>query len=448
MKRSSAGQVIIIVLVVLVLISLFVPLLVKMSQQEASWTVQERRSSIAFHMAEAGIDRGIWKLKESTATFNMAMVGTVITNYNFDKTFNDVDGGVYRIKFSSGTGTRQVIIYAEGRDNNNKETRAIKCVVQNQTIPGAIISGGTIKWQNDFEVHWGPIMSQSNIDINATAAKDYYPRKFSRQVVTGSASNPRDTNGLTPPNTDNVEWWSDYDVPELPVLNFPAMRSSAQISNTLNVYGCSKGSTASTWTTLKCNSNMPTPPNHSMHLCNTDRHPLSKKGYTWYWDGDVALTGAAAADGCGIVGNLIVRGNLYIDCGDNYYFTGPIPTDAWKEYSKFDTASTNQYPGDAGYHKNNATFQFGNQTWTGGVLATNTDVGVKGFIYVGGDLILNGIMDVNGAFWVKGNVTRLSGSGSEPILVFFDEALDVPALNVVLVRKSWEETRPSAATWY
>lgn len=448
MKRSSSGQVIIIVLVVLVLISLFVPLLVKMSQQEAAWTVKERQSSLAFHLAEAGIDRGIWKLKESTATFTTAMAGTTITNYNFDKTFTDIDGGIYRIKFSSGTGTRQVIIYAEGKDTGKNEVRAIKCVVQNQTIPGAIISGGTIKWQNDFMVHWGPVMSQSNIEINATAAKDYYPRKFSRQVVTGSASNPRDTNGLTPPNTDNVEWWSDYQVPELPVLNFPEMRDSASKNSTLNVYGCSKGTTKSAWTTYKCNSNMPVPANHNMHLCNIDRHSLSKKGYTWYWDGDVAFTGAAAADGCGLVGNVIVRGNLYIDCGDNYYFTGPVPTEAWREYAKFDTKTVTQYPGDAGLQKCNATFQFGNETWTGGVPYYNTDVGIKGFIYVGGDLILNGIMDVSGAFWVKGNVTRLKGAGTDPILVFFDDQLVVPALNVVLVQKSWQETRPSSATWY
>ena len=62
-----------------------------------------------------------------------------------------------------------------------------------------------------------------------------YPRKFAKGVVLcnntapatcNPATNARDTNGLTPPNTGGAEWWSDYQfVPPLPVLDFAALRS-------------------------------------------------------------------------------------------------------------------------------------------------------------------------------------------------------------------------------
>ena len=457
-KKRSAGQVLVVVLLGLAMLAILIPALVTYVRNEANWTVKDRKSTIAFHLAEAGIDRGIWKVKESTSTFNSALTGVVIPNYNFDKAFSDIDGGVYRIRFVPGPGSREITVYAEGKETDNNNVRALKCVVKNQSIPGAIISGGVISYQNDFEAHWGPIMSQANIDIKGNATKMYFPRKYSRQVVTSNTgSYPRDTNGLTPPNTDGKEWWSDYNVPEFPVLDFAAMKAEAINTNTYNVYGCRKagGTNNSPWTSLKCNSNYLA--HNTRHLCNADRHSLSKGGYTWYYDNNLVLSGGAAADGCGIVGNLIVRGDLYIDCGDNYYFTGPIPSDAWMEYTKItktqgDTVTPNEYPGDNGLRTNRATFQFGNETWANDPAGDeppyyNTDVGVKGFIYVGGNLYLNGIMDVCGAIWVRNNVVRYPGAGSEPILVFFDDSLVIPTMNVVLKRQSWEETSPSSTTW-
>ena len=438
----------IVVLIGMVLLSLFIPAMVSFVNNEMRWTTGERKSTIAFHLAEAGIDRGIWKLKESTGTFNNGAFGIPITYYNFDKAFDDIEDGLYRIRFASGPAAMQVTIYAEGKEISSGKIRAIKCIVENQTVPGAIISGGSLSWQNDFEVHWGPIMAQDNITMTATAAKVYSPRKYSRQVVSGSASNPRDKNGLTPPNTDGIEWWSDYDVPDLPVFNFTEMRNAAAATNTLNAYGCSKGA-GSSWTSWKCNSNYPTTKSHGIHIANLDRHPLSKLGYTWYWDGDVVLTGSTGSDGCGIIGNVIVRGNLTIDVGDNYYFTGNIPSEAWREYGKIDTATKNQYPGDEGYQKNRTTFIHGGETWTGGPPSGNTDVGIKGFIYVGGNLYLNNVMDISGAVWVVGNVSRFAGAGSDPMLVFYDSALStsLPVLNVVLTRKTWEETSASTTAW-
>jgi len=463
---ENKGQVILIVFAILFFLLVIIPGFIIWIQNEVKWSVKQKKSTTAFNLAEAGIDRGVWKIKSSTATWDQAAKGIVIQGYNFDVIYDDISGGYYRIKFSSGPLSKQVTIISEGKDASSKETRAIKAIYQNQVIPGSVISRGVITWANAFECHWGPIMAHGNINItDAVAAKKYYPRKYSRQVVSSVPSYPRDTNGLNPPNTDGVEWWSDYPVPDLPVLDFAALRSSAAATttislpstgtwtvNTLNVYGCSK---MTNYTGPKWWYNYATKTNYSTcnlggnnhnglpHFQNPARHPLALKNRTWYWDGDVIWTGDVGADGSAMRGTVIIRGNFTNYCGDNLSFQGDVPSNAWEEYQKIDTASTNQYPADNGYHTNRQTFNFGSETWTDGPSASNTDVGLDGFLYVGGNFDMERAMDYYGAVWVVGNVSRATGM-SEYSIVFFKDSLDLPALNVVLVRKSWSEI---VSTW-
>jgi len=470
---KKTGQILNAVLLFMAVLAISIPALVWWTQHESRWTVQQQKLTTSFNLAEAGINRGVWKLKISTTTWAQAYAGLPIPGYNFDTVYRDIPGGEYRIKFSSGPGYLEITILAEGRDSSQKNVRAIKAIYKNQSIPGAIISGGALTWANAFEVHWGPVMTHGNINItDAVAAKKYYPRKFSRQVVSSVPSYPRDTNGMDPPNTDNMEWWSDYDVPDLPVIDFVTLRSSAAATGTLNVYGCKKSSTYTNpnppYNTLSGNApwdarSSCTGSNHTRHFGNPWNHPKSAKygkPYVWYWDGDVELIGGSGSYGCGLWGTVVVRGNLTFSSGDNYSFTGPVPSEAWREYAKIsktvgDTSQTNQYPADDGYQKNRATFNFGNETWSNYPSdagsyppASNTDVGIRGFIYVGGDLNITsgGIMDINGAIWVVGDVDRAVGA-SDPCIIFFDESLQLPTLNVVLVKKSWQEVLPSSQPW-
>jgi len=53
-------------------------------------------------------------------------------------------------------------------------------------------------------------------------------------------------------------------------------------------------------------------------------------------------------------------------------------------------------------------------------------------------------MDIYGAVWVVGNVSK--AVGAERTIIFYDENLDLPTLNVVLLRRSWQEIPPSG-TW-
>jgi hypothetical protein len=195
--------------------------------------------------------------------------------------------------------------------------------------------------------------------------------------------------------------------------------------------------------------------NHNglFHMQNTWNHPLARKNYCWYWDGDVRFTGDVGTEGNGIWGTVVVRGNLTNDAGDNYSYTGTVPANAWEEYAKIsksagDTSAKNEYPADDGYQKNRLTFNFGGETWTGGLSpppAANTDVGFRGLVYVGGNFDIQGPADINGAVYVVGNISK--AVGSERTIVFYDDTLNVPTLNVVLVRISWNEIAPSSTTW-
>ncbi|MCX7905288.1 MAG: hypothetical protein N2446_01135, partial [Elusimicrobiales bacterium] len=212
---------------VLLVFLIMVPAILKWVSDDTKQSVREERKSKALYLAEAAVERGYWKIKSSTHTFQKVMMGQTISGYNFDVVYEDIVGGSYRIKISTGF-DKEVIIIGEGRDYSTKEVRAIRVRYKNQTIAGAMLSGSRINPSGSTTIHWGPILSWGEINLSAGADNVYYPRKFSKQLV-----KPRD-NSLNPPNTDNKEWWSAYDVPELPMFDFATIRSSAQANGTLN----------------------------------------------------------------------------------------------------------------------------------------------------------------------------------------------------------------------
>ncbi|OGR81853.1 MAG: hypothetical protein A3J74_09260 [Elusimicrobia bacterium RIFCSPHIGHO2_02_FULL_57_9] len=463
MRKKERGQVLAGVIVVLVLLLIIVPAMVTWVQQDSRQAVKDQKTTVAFNLAEAGIDRGMWKLKSATSTWVAARDGIVITGYNFDSTYDDVPGGTYRIRFSTGPASDQVTITAEGRDSQAKETRAIQVVYENQSLPGPILASGSLTYSGAFETHWGPVLAQNNIVVSGNAETEHFPRKYSKQVVSGGAgANARDTNGLNPPNTDNMEWWSDYPVPDLPQLDFVTLRASATANGTLNYYNGTISSHTYTGYpagTHYCriagtSANHPAP--HNQHFADSNHHPKSKDNLIWYWDGDLYLTGGSNLSGhsIGIKGTLIVRGNFTIETEDNYGPVVTVPQNAWEEYarigvSSYDTATLNQYPADDGYQRVRAIFDLGNESWTGGPPSAFTDVGLSGFVYVGGNLtiVANAMSDYHGVIWVVGNI--VNNNVGERSLVFYDGTLgkDLPVLNVILTRESWKEVAPSTAAW-
>lgn len=468
--KNRNGFILPAVILVFVLLMLIVPVMVKWVQNDTKLSVKDQKASIAFNLAEAALDRGYWKVKSSTATCDASINGVLIPGYHFDATYTDVPGGSYRINISS-IASRTIMITGEGRDNSTKEVRAVSAVYKNQVIYTPLLSSGNLGFKKGLVVFWGAIMSQGDITLDPVLADHYFPRKYSKGVVIGAGSDPRDTNGLNPPNTDGAEWWSDYEyVPELPIPNFEVLRASAAATHTLNVYGCASGSSytdPNTGNTVSGNAPwdarnkcLPTGADHSTHFGNTWNHPKSAQNqpntdYVWYYDGDLRIIGDST-NGCGIRGTLIVRGNLTIDSPGQYNYTGSVPANAWMEHARidkthYDTAATKEYPADIGLSSSSLTFRFGTDTWSD-PWGTNwkTTVGMRGFTYVGGDLSLpntNSFMNFNGAVWVEGDVISSGGSANAYCGIFYNDNLQLPTMNVILVRQSWQEIKPSAQAW-
>lgn len=475
--NTKRGQVLAGVLFIVVAVLIIIPAVLKWTEYDARWAVKEQKATTAFNLSEAAVDRGVWKLKISTGTWAAAAAGIPVPGYNFDVTYTDVPGGTYRIRLSSGPGTGQVSVIGEGRDGQRQESRAIQVAFSNTAIPGSLITGGVLTYAGAFEAHWGPVLAHNNIVISGNAATEYFPRKFSKQTVQGTMGQPRDTNGLTPPNTDNVEWWSGYEVPDLPVLDFATMRASAAANGTLNYYNVNASSTGHVLTGYaggtgahsSCKKPTGNWTNHANHFHDSNHHPKSKQNLIWYYDSDLVLTGTYSGSDChriGLWGTLIVRGNLTIGAGDCYaIYQATVPTNAWQEYtriksSQYDSSTSNEYPADNGLRASRSTFNLGGcssgcspvsswsgNTWTGGPSSGDTDVAIRGFVYVGGNLtiIQQAKGDFYGAIWVVGNVTNQNTG--ERSLVFYDSNLSVPTLNVVLVQQSWQEVSPSNTAW-
>ena len=429
---NKRGQILAGVLGLVMILLIMVPAMVYWVQQESRASVKDRKSTASFSLAEAGLDRAYWKLKSSTGTWADARAGLPIAGYAFDASYADVSGGVYRISVTSGPLAEQVTVIAEGRDDMGKEKRAVQAVYTNLSVPGAIISGAGIAGAGTSIAHWGPMLAMNNITLTGTSATRYFPRKLSKQVVVGTGGNPRDVNGLTPPNTDNLEWWSNYDVPELPIFDFAALRSSAAATGTLNCNGTAPGGIGHTGL-IACGSACV---NCSVqNLWNDQRYDDDA---VWYWDNNVAWSGNS-----GIKGTVIVRGNLTITGGDRFIPTAMrVPPAAWQEYRRFDTGSSNQFPGDVGLSTVTGSYVLGSCGVTCEASASGSDLGLEGFMYVGGTINMTGDSDVHGAIWVQ---SGWSGGGN--VMVFYDDTLVLPQLNVTLARQSWQEVPPRSGTW-
>lgn len=545
MRRSDerGAAMLVSVLMVLVFLSIIVPFLVRENQQEAKWSTRAQKTSRAFALAQSAAEQALWKMKSSTSTLASVLTNNAPADYTFNNTFTDPNGGgQYRVRLTPTGVTRQVEVLAEGRDPQSGQVRAIRAVYTNISIPGAMLGRGQITLTDQLIPHWGPVMSQANIVLQAGSVNRFYPRKLARQVVTTNGVNPqRDPNTLSQLPNSGTDYVSGYDVPNLPRLDFDTMRAQAQTNGTLNIYSFSSGAPAnivdfdpevaanndrphcrgwtqtatddpdgvSPWTGHKpysppfpgagftagstvfpqdhrhpsdngtlnaitsanilCSGGAP----HTDHFVDSFHHPLAARNMIWYWDGDLVLTGRGVdwrtPDTChqvGFEGTLIVRGDLTIanstnDCLGGFAVT-PSTRTVRDEYAAVDATSEVNYPGDAGGAVNvTGPYIFGTDNWrapeNGGwgyykLLPTpdittpsssQGDVGVRGFVYVGGDLTLAGTSEIYGALWVEGTI----GGPALSLMIFYDDNLQVPVLDVNLRQDSWNEVSPSTAAW-
>lgn len=153
LKPGQRGQILVGVTILVLVLLILVPLLVQWSSQESKWAVKDQQTTTAFNIAEGAVDRGMWKLKSATGTWQSALAGTVIPGYDLDVVYSDIEGANYRLRFTSGPSVGQVTVFAEGKDLRSGQIRALKTVFEDRAIPGPILSSGMVDYADTFDAH-------------------------------------------------------------------------------------------------------------------------------------------------------------------------------------------------------------------------------------------------------------------------------------------------------
>jgi len=454
----------------LVVLLIAIPMMDRYVKNEAKFSVKERKSTLAFHLAEAGLDRGYWKIKENDTNWTTLATGGTITGYDNDVVYTDVRGGSYKIKMQQGATNLEVWITATGKDHSNNEFRAIKAVYTRAGVAAAVQAASVASGGN-VNVHWGPMMSTSGMVLKG-GSNELYPRKYARSSITSSGGYADRDNDPNAPNKGpktvdpHIEWWSYNESPGVPDILTP---------DTSYYITLAKSQTC-------------TPAGVS---------PAGSCYYTGNYTGGSAIGGLVDTT-CTVGSDPKVRfftGN--VDFKSNKYFCGVLivlgnmsfvaggkspegdvtanpPSTAWKEYQvnvpmhngaseaglmkdwnydaagahpgacgggpHGDTAAEDEYPGDAGYHTVSPyNFKTG-RVATGSLglpTGTGKELSFKGYIYVGGTFDNAGGGRIFGSVQVAG-AGGMTGGGD----IFYDDGLNIKYLNVNITRSSWYEVTP------
>ncbi len=437
---------IVMVLTTLLFLLIMIPVIEMFVKNEAKWSVKEKKTTLAFHLAEAAVDRGYWKLIENSDNWDIISNGGTIAGYANDKDYSDIEGGTYRINISSGENVREVVIIGTGKDSTNNEYRAIKAIYQKQGVEAAI-HAPSIAVTGNMNIHWGPMMSLSSLDLRGSA-NELYPRKYSRGAITANGTYPdRDTNPNSPnkgPQSDPyIEWWSYNEPPGVPDILEPDTSYYMQLAKNQGYY----------YTSNKVINN----------LVDTDCM-VGSDPKVRFFENNVRFGGSKYF--CGV---LIVLGDLtFVSGGKDPQgaITVTPPSTAWKEYQlnlpinngatesgdmstwNFfsapapygDTSAPDEYPGDAGYHTV-SDYNFVSGRVASGDLGgvQSRPLSFKGYIYVGGTFDASGTTRIYGAVQVAGGGAVGSGAGD----IFYDSSLEVKTVSNAISRLSWYEIKPT-----
>ena len=404
------GQVLPGAVALLVILLVMVPSIVFWIQREAIFSAKQSENTIAFHLAEAGVEKAYLFISQSTITWTALQAGTAQDDYRFDKAYTDIPGGKYAISIGSGPGTQQVTIISVGKDARNRETRALRVVYTNSVMGDtAIYAGQGVRIAGGTNVEWGAVMSPATID----ATGRNHPQYWSASQITG-----KDTNA-NPPNCDSPACcqWHAYqaNLPTPPSLNFDFYRTSAAATA-----GCPAGGTPAG----SCY--------YSGSVANWDN---TTAGKTIFIEGDLSVK----SPGMFHTGTLIVMGNINLPNGvwGKGNVAMSMPNTAWKQYCN-DWAAYQAF--DAGAP---AAFPGLNSTYTSGAITVNsTKISVNGFLYVGGNFNNGGggggNSDVYGVLYAVGTSTL---SAASPIDFYYNGSAtsNLVTTNVSLIRSSWKD---------
>jgi hypothetical protein len=353
--KINKGNILIIVSLLILVFLILIPMLIFHVSHESKWTLREKRTSIAFQLAEAGIDRAIWKLREKDTYWTDVGNGIPIPGYNFDTTYADIPNtsnpvGEYKIKIEKHpTDSSCRRITAIGRDKSKNEIRAIQVDVTKTIISSAVSTGVRQEWKPNLLVHWGPVVSYDEIVLEGAQVNTYWPVKYSAGKI-----DPWDTDP-NPPNDDGTEYSRFYSFVNLgpkPQIDLDYYRNKAKA--TTGIPNPKQGGPADP------PGSGYFPGTKDVVFSKAENSVNNKNAVIFVENADVRLEDSASSRLTMVVEAFVVaKGNIHIHSNgiDNYVVN--VPSEAWKQYQKGtvvngtvgDSAAKNEYPGDDGYRK-------------------------------------------------------------------------------------------------
>jgi len=429
-NRSNRSGQIFFVGLLLVVITLFLAFSVNFVRTDSKATVSFKKKTTAFHLAEAGIDKGFWKLQETSAIWD-SVETTPIPGYNFDVIYTDIDGGEYTVRISPDPGpnpTDKRVIESSGRTEDGQTVRSIVAVYERPPFEAGIWTKGGLWMTGNARIHWGPMKSLTYIELTGAVRDEKFPRKYAKYDIIGIDSDPSGVNFGDIPGQEH--WWSFYDVSDPPTINFTILKDSAIANDTcfgLGTPQCPGGDQV--WNnaspgSVTCPGGCPNGGAFADHF---------DEGLFWYFEKNLELRGQKY-----IKGTIIVMGDLVLRGGGD---SGPMPVtppiNAWQEYPE-ETTVESEFPADAGDKFINAGFNFG--VVGCGVLkdCVDEDISIWGFVYVVNQFSARGSDVVVGS--LMANIMEAQGGGTIDIYFDPDTMVNVPLIFPIdYTRVEWRE---------
>ncbi len=207
-NHNSKGVILVVALAGLIILAVFFTALTYLLQNETKWSVKHKKTTTAFQMAEQGLDRGVWKLQESTTLYTIVSTGGIIPGYNFDSVYKSTstDGalGEYKINLTTSSTSGRVLVQAKGRDITGDEMRSLEAEFTNVAIDAGLHIRSGLTYKSGTRVHWGPIVSYGTIDLpNAPDNGSAFPRKYAKGSI-----DERPPTSASGPHGDTAETWN------------------------------------------------------------------------------------------------------------------------------------------------------------------------------------------------------------------------------------------------
>jgi hypothetical protein len=416
LKKKNTGYVLAGAILVLAVLAILIPSILLLTQKDAKDSVAIDLKTKAFQLAEAGQDRGIWKLRESDTTWANAVAGTIISGYHDDVVYADVNGGTYKIKFVAGPAPGQVTVISKGKATNSTDVRAISGIYSKGVVSGALSVVGGLDWKPNLHVEWGPVVAYNSI---TSTPSDRYPRKYSAGSISGYDTDPTAPNGAMPgENWSAYDYASYYSLGAAPTIDLDSYRALAKKSCVPPLKKATGNSAAA----------------HLVTTCDT--------GY-YTEDASIDKPGGGSSDYTFTCSTCVIfiEGTIKSFPNDSWLdvrallATGDVDFNAKNTTYLADIPSTAQ---DEYRYAPTATAYWAGKGWTNGGTYSIANCGMHGFLYSGGDLKnAGGNTILVGALFIAGALS------ANTTTIYYDSAVanNVLFQTSTISRISWDEIR-------